>query len=999
MAAVMARGGTDLRQVVRPDRGHEGEISTKSQALAGDQNALQELILGCNEQGMEMLRAGSHDGAFEQFKYAEAMLLANQDPNSISLLAVTCNNLGCYYKKVGKFHGALSYLRRALKMEVELNADQVTVAGTHLNLCATLSKLNKHRKAVQHALCALELMSKRITEAQSDVSSDDYAVLAIAYHHVAMERQYLEQWDQAATCFQTGFQAARRLLGENHPLSITLGTNCEAALKKAKAKKASKTTQRSARLSSQCPENADDRASPGLTDPLRGLPTIDSVGRATMAGGLIEDGAASNVRSEAADWVRSEEALWTSFAKKVLGTTTTMGSVSTMVATPSKSSATTGGLGVLDLIADDDGDEDPDADAADRSEGKQRKTIDWMMQSDEEVHDPLSALPLTSKLIKQIGNSNPPMPRACDMGMFGLTSLPRLTILKKTPLGQALEDHPEALMDIIDAEADAKLSVRSAANDFRPNRSMTRSSRTSRMVRRTGVFNSTQHRDRVMKDMAKRLAVKDGQQASSLAAQTLAAERIQTVWRQWSKYCIQNSEWMTITWICATMIQSHWRSYHVRRKRMDKYAVVLQRHFRGCLVRHVLRRHNAVVTIQRRAIGMITREKLRRLHLAATDIQRVTRGGLTRKKFRVHRAWKLGVIIAIQRLLRVWLAKRITAKMMQTAQSQYALVKAVTSMQKYWRGWAGRQKAKNARESYARRRIQHQAALRLQLMFRRHKARGKVENMRGKRLGEMDGAATYIRKVFIGQKVRKAFLNLRTEYKQATVYIVTIQRYMRGCVCRLKMWREAVRVEEEVWAAVFIQCLWRGYCGRVRWENCYETMWRREMQACVIQRNLRGWLARLRSTRAKKRIARAEFERARSRFRAAQRIQSLARGMAERKVVTAKRKRTAHAATQIQRIARGRALRANLWRQIVEHKTIVLQAAARRLLVRNRRYHLIAKVIHIQRMFRYWRNRPSDFRDQRLEKTRQKKANVILIQRTYREFRSRKEIKRIKSVP
>merc|ERR550539_928990 len=110
---------------------------------------------------MESLRQGQHKAAFDRFHYAEAMLLANQkDHYNSALLAVTCNNLGCYYKKVGKFHGALSYLRRALKMEVELNTDEVTLAGTHLNLCAVLSKLEKHDKAVQHALSALELMSK-----------------------------------------------------------------------------------------------------------------------------------------------------------------------------------------------------------------------------------------------------------------------------------------------------------------------------------------------------------------------------------------------------------------------------------------------------------------------------------------------------------------------------------------------------------------------------------------------------------------------------------------------------------------------------------------------------------------------------------------------------------------------------------------------------------------------------------------------------------------------
>merc|ERR1719372_14271 len=113
---------------------------------------------------MDALRKGQHKAAFEQFKYAEAILIANQtESDHMSLLAVTCNNLGCYYKKVGKLHGALSYLRKALKIEVSLQTDDVTVAGTHLNICAILSKLEKHDKAVQHASCALDLISHRVS--------------------------------------------------------------------------------------------------------------------------------------------------------------------------------------------------------------------------------------------------------------------------------------------------------------------------------------------------------------------------------------------------------------------------------------------------------------------------------------------------------------------------------------------------------------------------------------------------------------------------------------------------------------------------------------------------------------------------------------------------------------------------------------------------------------------------------------------------------------------
>merc|ERR1719356_1398497 len=272
---------------------------------------------------MENLRKAKstrHDpqlkAAFEQFKYAEAILLANQmESDNTALLAVTCNNLGCYYKKVGKFHGALSYLRRALKMEVELKTDEVTLAGTHLNLCAVLSKLEKHDKAVQHSLCALELMSRHVSAVDADVSQDDYAVLAIAYHNVAMEREFLEQWDQAATASIDGFQVAKRLLGENHPLSITLGANCEAVLKKAKARKASVPHMHGLARDKGSSADAEDEASapqPGLkartvTEKIR-LPA------------LVEKEAKSSTREEAADWVKSEENLWTQFAQKALGT-------------------------------------------------------------------------------------------------------------------------------------------------------------------------------------------------------------------------------------------------------------------------------------------------------------------------------------------------------------------------------------------------------------------------------------------------------------------------------------------------------------------------------------------------------------------------------------------------------------------------------------------------------------------------------------------------------
>eukprot|EP00439_Symbiodinium_sp_Y106_P002775 s3397_g1.t1 len=93
------------------------------------------------------------------------------------------------------------------------------------------------------------------------------------------------------------------------------------------------------------------------------------------------------------------------------------------------------------------------------------------------------------------------------------------------------------------------------------------------------------------------------------------------------------------------------------------------------------------------------------------------------------------------------------------------------------------------------------------------------------------------------------------------------------------MWRDAIQTEQRLWAAVEIQRCWRGYMGRLRWEMEYERLWSRETAALIIQRNVRGWLARSAVTGRRKRKARAEFEKARRRFKAAQKIQALTRGV------------------------------------------------------------------------------------------------------------------------
>lgn len=198
-------------------------------AVVDPASTLQSLVLSCNRDGMACLQAGQHQAAFEKLKYAEMLLSTNQqDAASTSLLAVTCNNLGCYYKRVEKLNPALKYLRRALEIEVSLHVSDLTVAGTHLNICAILSKEDKHEHALQHALCALELIRNQ-SAASHGSAADEYSLLAIAYHNVAAEQAFLRRWENAANTAREGLEIVRRVLPVGHALARELEKSCHAA--------------------------------------------------------------------------------------------------------------------------------------------------------------------------------------------------------------------------------------------------------------------------------------------------------------------------------------------------------------------------------------------------------------------------------------------------------------------------------------------------------------------------------------------------------------------------------------------------------------------------------------------------------------------------------------------------------------------------------------------------------------------------------------------------
>ncbi|CAJ1441728.1 unnamed protein product [Effrenium voratum] len=401
----------------------------------------------------------------------------------------------------------------------------------------------------------------------------------------------------------------------------------------------------------------------------------------------------------------------------------------------------------------------------------------------------------------------------------------------------AMEGFPDNIKDIVDAGRtglQVARTQRSAPNDFRPNRMIKGSTRTSRVLQRTCAFNTTQHRDKVMQ----------GRQMSALDQQKhewtrrVAAERIQRTWRAWYKYCQENSEWLMTTWIAATMIQARWRAYHMKRVKLDKAATNIQRLARAFLVRKVLRQRRAAVVIQRRARGMIARKRVRGMHEAGVKLQSLVRGGLARRRVAIRRVAFHRLALTIQCAIRTHLACRRTQALRDAKADQKAREESAVHIQRLYRGTQGREVAQQKLDLYNRQLEQYRAATKLPGLpavpiiplapgMRAALSSGvvlkQVDKVRADKFDKMNqviamGAATFIRKMWLGARYRE----LLEEFGRHVHNVVTIQRYGRGFLVRLRMWRQAVRAEEELWGALEIQRVWRGYLGRVKWETKYE---------------------------------------------------------------------------------------------------------------------------------------------------------------------------------
>lgn len=240
--------------------------------------ACHQLCEAYNLAATRMLQADNLKGARDLLKRAEQVADKSETDR-----AITWNNLAVFYRRTGKLRSAVNYLERALAIEEHIgNPD---AAQTHLNLCATLSQLQRHTDALRHAQSALiriyETLSPRMMAGDmdgrgggaEDDTQEQVVALCIAYHNLAVEHEHLKGFESALDAYTNGLRWADKFLEPSHQLQGVLRESSEAV--KAKVSRGSGALRRSEDLKGWPDRGASSRRPSRSSDGDRSARSMD----------------------------------------------------------------------------------------------------------------------------------------------------------------------------------------------------------------------------------------------------------------------------------------------------------------------------------------------------------------------------------------------------------------------------------------------------------------------------------------------------------------------------------------------------------------------------------------------------------------------------------------------------------------------------------------------------------------------------------------------------
>lgn len=232
-----------------------------------------EMAVICNILAMSYLQKEQFQVSLEFLRTAESV-----SKNDDRMSAVTYNNYAWLFRRTKKYRSALSYLEKALSIEYTILNDSEDAVedwlavsspcDIHLNIWAILSQMGKHELALQHSMKALILIqdeimgrlenseeSTRIQKVRS--VQERMIVLWIAYHNIAVEQEFLKQYNPCLRSYKKAAEWAKEYLGDANPMTNNLVNAYESATKKI-ATEIEKTWVRKHKSSSNHVKNAEE---------------------------------------------------------------------------------------------------------------------------------------------------------------------------------------------------------------------------------------------------------------------------------------------------------------------------------------------------------------------------------------------------------------------------------------------------------------------------------------------------------------------------------------------------------------------------------------------------------------------------------------------------------------------------------------------------------------------------------------------------------------------
>eukprot|EP01022_Parablepharisma_sp_SALTPOND_P032897 TRINITY_DN872_c0_g1_i1.p1 TRINITY_DN872_c0_g1~~TRINITY_DN872_c0_g1_i1.p1 ORF type:complete len:1576 (+),score=322.07 TRINITY_DN872_c0_g1_i1:18908-23635(+) len=147
-----------------------------------------------NRNAMELLQQNQPKSALALLKQTDQLLIEFECKELAPIQNLTYNNLACSYKKAGNLQKALECLEKGVDICLQYDVKE-NLAITHLNICAILGQVKKHRAALDHAVKAAFQFQEDLLRVQSSPEkqqtelSEKTSLLGVAFYNMGMQEE------------------------------------------------------------------------------------------------------------------------------------------------------------------------------------------------------------------------------------------------------------------------------------------------------------------------------------------------------------------------------------------------------------------------------------------------------------------------------------------------------------------------------------------------------------------------------------------------------------------------------------------------------------------------------------------------------------------------------------------------------------------------------------------------------------------------------------------